>query len=87
MSNLLITSLPLCDADRTHFVECAERVFENVLARMEPSNPERIRTLWNAESYVATLLNPDILPIQRDYALSLSDVFLVHHVLDLATRR
>ena len=53
---------------------------------MLPRNPEQTRKLWNAEDYVDNMLTKDMLPISRDYALSLIDAFLVHHVLGLATQ-
>lgn len=82
-----ITSLPLNQKDRAEFIEAANEVFEHVLERMEPRNPELTRKLWNAEDYVDDgLLTEDMLPISKDYALSLIDAFLVHHVLGLATQ-
>ncbi|MBL1146102.1 MAG: hypothetical protein HND56_07215 [Pseudomonadota bacterium] len=82
-----ITSLPLDQANRAEFIEAANRVFEAVIWRMEPNNPEQTRKLWNAENYIDNLLlTDDMLPISKDYALSLIDAFLVHHVLDLAVQ-
>lgn len=79
-----IASLPLSKADRAEFIETARRVFESVMERIEPRNPELTRKLWDAEDYIDTLLTEDMLPISKDYALSLIDAFLVHHVIDLA---
>lgn len=79
-----ITSLPLSKADHGEFVKTANSVFETVVERMEPRNPETTRKLWDAEDYVNNLLTEDMLPISKDYALSLIDAFLVHHVLGLA---
>ncbi|GGA94854.1 hypothetical protein [Mucilaginibacter rubeus] len=80
-----ITSLPLKGKNRDGFVETAKSVFETVIWRMEPQHPEIVRKLWNPESYIDNvLLKDDMLPIDRDYALSLIDAFLVHHVLELA---
>jgi len=82
-----ITALPLGKADRAEFVATANRVFETVLARMEPEHPEATRRLWSAEHYVDNLLlTEEMLPISRGYALSLIDAFLVHHVIDLAVQ-
>lgn len=82
-----ITSLPLNDKDRREFIEAAKRVFETVILRMEPRHPELTRSLWNPELYIdEILLSEDMLPINRDYALSLIDAVLVHHVLDLADK-
>lgn len=80
-----ITSLPLSKADRAEFIEVANSVFESVVERIEPNNPELTRELWNAADYVDNMLAQDMLPISKDYALSLIDAFLVHHVIGLAT--
>ena len=80
-----ITSLQLNQQDRAEFIEAANSGFENVMERMEPQNPELTRKLWDVEDYVDNgLLRKDMLPISKDYALSLIDAFLVHHVLALA---
>lgn len=84
MTNSLITSLPLAEADLAACVQCAEGCFEAVLARVEPDNPGTIRQLWNAEGYVASVLQHGTLPIERGEVLGLVEAFLVHHVLDLA---
>lgn len=79
-----ITALPLVGEERIKFISTANEVFEEVLERLEPENPELIRKLWDPEKYIdETLLRPDMLPIDRDYALSLIDAFLVHHVMYL----
>lgn len=81
-----ITSLPLNPVERREFVELAAVTFETVMERMEPENPEGTRARWNADSYVdgelSNILSRD-LPVKREYALSLIEAFLVHHVLDL----
>lgn len=79
-----ITSLPLSKPDRAEFIKTANSVFKTVMWRMEPQNPELTQKLWDAEDYVDNLLTEDMLPISKDYALSLIDAFLVHHVLGLA---
>ncbi|MGN7437573.1 MAG: hypothetical protein ACTHOO_02930 [Alcanivorax sp.] len=82
-----IISLPLNKTDRAEFIEVANSVFETVMCRMEPRNPEITRKLWDARDYVDNaLLTKDMLPISKSYALSLIDAFLVHHVLGLATQ-
>lgn len=82
-----ITALPLTNPDRAEFVEAANQVFEAVLDRIEAENPERTRKLWDPDHYVdKILLTDDMLPIDRAYALSLIDAFLVHHVIDLAVQ-
>lgn len=78
-----ITSLPLSKTDRVDFIETANSVFDTVMRRMEPRNPELTHKLWDVEDYVNTLLTEDMLPISKSYALSLIDAFLVHHVLGL----
>jgi len=50
---------------------------------MEPRHPELVRKLWNPEKYINEVFKPDLLPIDRDYALSLIEAFLVHHFIDL----
>ena len=80
-----IISLPLEKQDRDEFIEKAKSVFETVMLRMKPHHPEIIRKLWNPEFYIdKVLLSNDMLPIDRDYALSMIDTFLVHDVLELA---
>lgn len=82
-----IKSLPL-DADyRAEAINLANSTFEMVVKRIEPDNPEMTRKLWNATDYVDNHhLSEDMLPIDSDYALSLIEAFLVHHVIDLATK-
>ncbi|MBB6001450.1 hypothetical protein [Arcicella rosea] len=80
-----ITSLPLEKQVRDEFIEKAKSVFETVMLRMKPHHPEIIRKLWNPEFYVdKVLVSNDMLPIDREYALSMIDTFLVHDVLELA---
>lgn len=83
----IITSLPLLPAERAEFLEAANRVFEIVFERIEPSNPRETRALWNAADYVDHhLLGEGMLPIRYNYATSLIDAFLLNHVIDLAVR-
>ena len=72
--------------DRVEFVEIANSVFKTVVLRMMLRNPGLVRKLWNAEDYVDNMLTEDMLPISRDYAASLIDAFLVHHVAELSTQ-
>lgn len=85
-SDAQITSLPLSKTDRAEFIATANSVFESAVRRIEPNNLELTRKLWDAEDYIDNdLLSDDMLPISKDYALSLIDAFLVHHVIGLAT--
>ncbi len=81
-----IKSLPLNKEDRAEFIETANSVFETVMALMEAGNPELTRKLWDVEGYVDNLLTGDMLPISRDYALSLIEPFMVQLVAALAAR-
>ena len=80
-----ISALPIVGDERLEFIKTANVVFEKVLSRIEPKYPDLVRKLWDAENYIdETLLKPEMLPIDHDYALSLIDAFLVHHVIELA---
>ncbi|MBZ4036755.1 hypothetical protein K6T82_18435 [Flavobacterium sp. 17A] len=84
-SKIQITSLPLTGKDHAEFINVANEVFENALQRIEHEHPESVRKLWNPDQYLEEVLKPDMLPIDRDYALSLIEAFVVHKVIDLAT--
>jgi hypothetical protein len=80
-----ITKLPVSPATRAEAIALANATFEDVIDRIEPDNPVGTRTLWNAADYVdQKWLDESMVPIDRDYALSLIEAFLVHHVIDLA---
>jgi len=80
-----ISALPLGSADRIEFIKTANLSFERVFDRIEPENPELVRTRWDAEKYIdEDVLTPDRLPIDRDYALSMIDAFMVGYVIQLA---
>jgi hypothetical protein len=83
-SHAVIASLPVAGTDRTVLLEAANAAFERIIERIEPSNEELTRTLWDAESYIDSEITADMLPISRDEAAYLVDVFLVHHVIGLA---
>lgn len=84
-TSVQIFALPLAGLDRIEFIETANSVFEKVLDRVEPKHPHLVIKLWDAEKYIdEILLKPDMLPIDRDYALSLIGALLVHHVIELA---
>lgn len=45
----------------------------------------KTRALWDAAEYVDKHhLSPDMLPIDSEYALSLIEAFMLHHVIELA---
>jgi hypothetical protein len=82
-----ITSLPVSPADRAEAIEIANFTFEKVFDRIEPNYPTATRALWDPEDYVDNIwLDEGMLPIDRDYALSLIEAFLVHHLIDLAVQ-
>lgn len=85
VTSVKISSLPLNKEDREEFITEANRAFERIFERIEPDNPELTRSLWNAERYVdEELLDPEMLPIDRSYLLSIIDSFLVGYVAQLA---
>jgi len=83
-SKIEITSLPLTKADRDEFIKVANKKFKITLDSIEHSHPELVRNLWNPEQYIDETIKPEMLPIDRDYAISLVDAFLIHKVLELA---
>lgn len=84
-STVKISSLPLTGEDRKDFIKIANSSFERVFERIEPENPELTRSLWDAEKYInEDVLTTDRLPIDREYALSLIDAFMLGHVVQLA---
>jgi len=85
-TSVKITSLPLSDDDRAEFIEVANSVFDYVIDRMEPLNPEETRKLWDAENFLDNLLNEEMLPIDREQLWTMFEHFLIGHVADLATQ-
>lgn len=84
-SNEKGSSLPLTEDDRKELIETANRAFNRVIERIEPDNPDLTRSLWDAERYIdEEFLKDEILSIDRDYAFSLIDAFLVGYVIQLA---
>lgn len=80
-SDAIISALPLSGALRLEFIEAAKAAFERVMDRIEPEDPELTRALWDPAYYVDQhALEEGMLPIDRDYALSLFDAFLPHYV-------
>ncbi len=80
-----ICSLPINEEFREEFINEANRSFERIFERIEPRHPEQTRKLWDAEKYIdEEFLKPEMLPIDRDYALYLIDASLVHYVIGLA---
>ena len=83
----LIKSLPFDVDYRTEAIKLANSTFEEVVRRIEPDNPRMTREFWDAANYVDNHhLSDDMLPIDSEYALSLIEAFLVHHVIDLAVK-
>lgn len=65
--------------------EVPAAAFERVMNRIEPENPELTRALWDPAYCVNQhALEEGMLPIDRDYALSLIDAFLPPYVIGLA---
>lgn len=83
-SKTKIVALPLTGKVREKSVKGANWKFEDILKTIEPERPQRMRELWNPELYIDNVIMPDMLPIDQDYALSLIEAFLIHHVIDLA---
>ncbi len=80
-----ISTLPLTGQDRKEFIEAANHSFERIIKRIEPENPELTRSLWDADRFIdEEILKPVMLPIDRDYALSLVEAFSVGYVIALA---
>jgi hypothetical protein len=84
-STVQIIALPLVGANLKKAIGVANWKFEDLLQMMEPKHPELVRKLWNPEKYIEVVLKPDMLPIDRDYSLSLIEAFLVHHFIDIST--
>lgn len=85
-ATMQIKALPLVGEVRTEFIKTANLVFEKVLQRIEAEHPQSVVKMWNPENYIdEILLGPEMLPIDHDYALSLIDAFMVHHVIELAS--
>lgn len=83
-----ISTLPLSKENRAEFIKIANEVFESVILRIEPQNPEITRKLWYEKNYAEDfidngLLKKDMLPITKDYAVSLIDAFLIPVVISL----
>lgn len=83
-STVKIATLPLVGKDHKEFIETANRKFEDTLQSIEHTHPELVRMLWNPEQYIEEVIQLDMLPIDRDYALSLVEAFLIHKVIGLA---
>lgn len=82
-----ILSLPFDANYRDEAIDLANSTFEIIMRRIEPDNPRITRELWDVADYVDNHhLSSDMLPIDSEYALSLIEAFLLHHVIDLATK-
>ncbi|MBN9548023.1 MAG: hypothetical protein J0H31_03840 [Alphaproteobacteria bacterium] len=75
---------PCQSSGPTVLIEAANAAFERVIERIEPANEDLTRALWDAECYIDSEITADMLPISRDEAAYLIDVFLVDHVVQLA---
>lgn len=76
----------MTETDREEFIKVANKKFKITLGSIEHTHPELVSNLWNPEQYIDETIKPEMLPISRDYALSLVDAFLIHKVLELATQ-
>ncbi|MER8811010.1 hypothetical protein [Mesorhizobium australicum] len=83
-THAVIASLPIAGADRTVLIDAANAAFERIIGRMEPANEKLTRSLWDPEGYIDSEITANMLPISRDEAAYLVDVFLLHHVVELA---
>jgi len=82
-----IQSLPLDASYRAEAIDLANSTFEIIMRRIEPDNPRMTRELWDVADYVDNHhLSSGMLPIDSEYALSLIEAFLLHHVISLATK-
>ena len=81
-----VSKLPLDVDFRAEAIAVANAAFERVFEGIEPNNPKMTRKLWNAEKHVdEDHFSQENLPINSDYALSLIEAFMLHHVVGLAT--
>lgn len=83
-SHAEIEALPVTGDQRAALIETANFVFEKVLGRIGSANKRQTRKLWDPDEYIDSFFNDKELPMKLDYAGSLIDAFLVHHVIDLA---
>jgi len=83
-SVMQISTLPLSKTDLKEFIDVANWKFEELMQTMEPNFPDLVRSLWNPKDYIDEILDPSKLPIDRNYALSLIESFLLHHFIALA---
>lgn len=83
-TTMQISVLPLAEDDLKEFIEVANWKFEELMQMMEPNFPGLVRKLWNPEKYIDEVFEQSGLPIDRDYALSLVESFLVHHFITLS---
>lgn len=79
-----ISTLPLLKTDLKEFIAVANWKFEELMQTMEPNFPDLVHKLWNPEKYIDEVFEQSGLPIDRDYAFSLVESFLVHHFITLS---
>ena len=78
-----IASLPIEGELREVFREVAEAAFEECIERVAPESPETVMAMWNVDDYINWLLQPEMLPIETEYALSLAETFIMHYLSDI----
>ena len=82
-----IKELPLDPDFRAEAIDVANAAFERVFDGIEPDNPKITRELWDVEKHIdEDHFSPKNLPIDSEYALSLIEAFMLHHVVGLATK-
>lgn len=88
VSKSQVTSLPIKGRMRSEFIRVANEKFDEILQRIEYEEPGVLHQIWNADEYIDNILfKEDMLPINKDYALSLIDALLIHHVLKLIEKK
>lgn len=88
VSKTHVTSLPIKGRMRSEFIRLANEKFDEILQTIDYKELDVLRQIWNTNEYIDNILfKEDMLPINKDYALSLIDAFLIHHVLELIEKK
>ena len=82
-TNTQISAFPLAEADRKKFLQVANDKFERLLQMTGPRHPQLVRNLWNPEQHINDVLKLDMLPMHRDYAISLIQAALFHSFIKM----